>query len=441
MRAATVSRLVGAAIALTGGGLVGVVGCHDRDLPGQIGASEHFRYHARPDDDAACVGLLPLLEEHAQTVGTALGVQIPIVDYYKFDGLDDFGSNSRCGAVAACAPGTSVESPGAFDRHELVHAYLAPLGRPPWLLVEGTAVTLACQRYPRPEGSWRDLYQVQRTSPALYGAGGWLVGHLLKTYPAERFVGLYAAVPGSASADELAEIFAEIYGADLDEAWSAAIAAADAPLVCPWECTRPPFAFPDVSTTLAPVCPGGGASQHTFELPSPRGTRWVLDGDASFFLRSCDGIDEPSTGFSGGSGPTGVVAPLGQGRYFIDLQIEGPAAVSLVGGEESGAVPAPDCAAAPPLPGDLLSLRSLTLHLPGAGVTRFVNLGAGTPRRGSLRVAGAQVPDAAICSSCDAGACQPIPPGQTVTLPGVSPDSRLRFGPSSASAAASFFWF
>jgi hypothetical protein len=190
------------------------------DLPDRLWRSENVRYFSRAADTDVCPAILGQLEEHGQVIADLLGLQRTTVSYYKFDGLDDFESHAECGAGAsACAPNSTVRSPAGFDRHELIHTYLAPYGRPPWLLAEGAAVALSCQRYPRPTGSWRDAYAAPHSSNELYGAGGWLVGYMLRMFRAMRFMEFYQSLASNATADQFAEAFKNHYGMPLDDVW------------------------------------------------------------------------------------------------------------------------------------------------------------------------------------------------------------------------------
>src|SRR5438477_8385794 len=130
------------------------------DLPDRLWRSDNVRYFSRADDDGVCPAILDELEQHGQVIADVLMLHFrTTVSYYKFNGVDDFTQHADCGPEAkACAPNATVRSPVDFDRHELIHAYLSPVGRPPWLLAEGAAVALSCQSYPRPTGSWHDAY-------------------------------------------------------------------------------------------------------------------------------------------------------------------------------------------------------------------------------------------------------------------------------------------
>jgi len=231
MRRAPIAVVVVVACA---GALAG--GACGPDLPERMWRSEHVRYFSRAGDDSVCPAILDQLEEHGQVIADALGIQRSIVSYYKFDGAADFHAHSVCDDVAdGCAQNSTAYTPNGFERHELIHAYLAPYGVPPALLREGAAVALSCDRFPRPTGSWRDAYAADRLSPGreVYGAGGWLVGYLLRMFRATWLVNLYGKVASNATADEFARAFLERYGFELDNVWAAAISSPQMPMRCP----------------------------------------------------------------------------------------------------------------------------------------------------------------------------------------------------------------
>ena len=212
------------------------------DLPDRLWRSEHVRYFTRPGDDTVCPDMVGEVEEHAQVIGDALGIERPLVTYYKYPDYVDFQAYAGCATGAmACARNATVSSTDAFDRHELIHAYLAPYGLPPRLFIEGAAVALSCQHYPRPTGSWRDALTADRSSPQLYGAGGWLVSYLMRMFRKTWFVNLYGGLQSNATADEIDAVFKRIYGMSLDDVWAAAIGGRQGPVLCPWECGRPAF--------------------------------------------------------------------------------------------------------------------------------------------------------------------------------------------------------
>ena len=127
------------------------------NLPDRLWRSEHVRYFTRAGDDSVCPAMAGQVEEHARVIGDALGIETPLVTYYKYPDEVDFDAYAECdNGTWTCAQNATVRSTVAFDRRGLIHAYLAPYGLPPRLFVEGAAVALSCQHYPRPMGSWRD---------------------------------------------------------------------------------------------------------------------------------------------------------------------------------------------------------------------------------------------------------------------------------------------
>jgi hypothetical protein len=200
------------------------------DLPDRLTRSAHVRYFTRAADDDVCPALLDELEEHGQVIADRLGIERTVVTYYKYLSTTDYDANADCGPDAsACARNATVNSTVAFDRHELVHAYLASYGSPPRLFMEGAAVALSCERYPRPQGSWRDALKADRLSPKLYGAGGWLVGYMMRMFRKTWFVNLYGSLQINATEDQIATVFQSIYHMSLDDVWTAAINEKQAP--------------------------------------------------------------------------------------------------------------------------------------------------------------------------------------------------------------------
>jgi hypothetical protein len=426
-----------AAVACLGGAACGP------DLPDRLWRSENIRYFSRPGDTDVCPAILGQLEEHGQVITELLGLQRTTVSYYKFDGLDDFESNAECGGgVGGCAPNSTVRSPVSFDRHELIHAYLAPYGRPPWLLTEGVAVALSCQHYPRPIGSWRDAYALPHSSTELYGAGGWLVGYMLRMFPGHWLSELYQTLAANASADQFAEAFEKQYGLPLDGVWAAAIGGPRAPMRCIWECGRPEFALDQPARALAAPC-ASGSVQLSFDLPAGSVTRWRMEGGGRFFVRSCDGYDEPRTAVSGtGSGPGELLAPLDAGKYFIEAVVEANAAPTLAA--TTNTLPGLwsfDCAIAPTVPDDLSGLGSLSVFYPSSVGTQFTALATGTDRTTSFMVV-SDDPTAPVdlCTSCDPQSCSRANREHAIGLQALSPGTTLSVPPGPARTAM-FYWF
>jgi hypothetical protein len=433
MRRAPLAIAAIAAIACLGGAACGP------DLPDRMWRSENFRYFSRAGDTDICPAILGQLEEHRQVITSLLGIDPPIVSYYKFESLDDFESHAECGdGAAGCAPNSTVRSPADFDRHELIHAYLAAYGRPPWFLVEGAAVALSCQRTPRPTGSWRDHYAEPHSSTALYGAGGWLAGYMLRSFRGTHFTELYQSLGSNATADQFAEAFEKLYGLPLDEVWAAAIGGPQAPMRCLWECGRPEFALDQPATTLAASC-AAGSQQLSFSLATGSVTRWRIDGDGRFFIRSCDGNDEPATSVSG---PGELLAPLGAGHYFVDAFVEANARPALAA--TTNALPVLssfDCATVPTVPDDPAGLTNLAVFYPSSDGTRFTEFATGTDRLTQLLVM-SDDPTAALdlCTGCDTQTCARASADHPLGAQAVAPGSILSV-PAGGPRTAVFSWF
>jgi hypothetical protein len=394
------ARFAFVVLACAGG--VGATACGP-DLPERMWRSEHVHYFSRAGDDSVCPAVLDELEAHAAVIADLFHIEPTPVTYYKFGGIDDYDRNADCAAGAdTCASNATVRSADSFDRHALIHAYLAPYGRPPPLLAEGAAVALSCTRTPRPTGSWRDAYTADRLSPQLAGAGGWLAGYLMRMFRATWLVNFYGSVEINATPDEFAQVFADIYGMTLDEVWAAAISVPQAPLRCPWECgARPAVPTDGAVHPLTPVC-GAGALQLSLDLPAGSVTRWRIDGAGRFAVRSCDGNDEPHTGLDGQDGPGVLLAPLGAGKYFVDAAVQKGATSTLT--VDSAALPALTsiaCASAAVVPDDLTELKTLALFYPSSEGAQFTRFAAGTDRGGQLSMyTDAPPATGSLCADC-----------------------------------------
>jgi hypothetical protein len=420
------------------------------DLPDRMWRSDNVRYFSRPGDDSVCPAILDEIEQHGQLIADAL--MLPsrtLVSYYKFDGLDDYDHNAECGSgAAACSINATARSPVDFDRHELIHAYLSPYGRPPWLLEEGTAVALSCQRYPRPTISWRDAYALDHKDPALYGAGGWLVGYLLTMFPARYLPRFYNRVAINATADQFAEAFLDAYCFEkdrtacitLDQVWAAAIGGDRQPTRCPWECSRPAFPIDGEAHALTPVC-SGGTLQQSVDIAAAGLSRWRIEGAGRFTLQSCTGQDAPLVSVSGMTGPGELLAPVEGGSYFIHSVIETGGTPSLSATIDTGAgLSWSDCATAPILPDDLSALSTLALFYPSSTTPQFTSFASGMKPGMLLLTPGEGIASASLCASCDQQTCvrsddswqgivtYATAPGAVLTVPG---------GPA---VTAAFYW-
>lgn len=385
------------------------------DLPSdQVWTSTHFRYHTRSTEHRACPDLLAHLESHAAVVHAALGIDWDpgeVVDYYKFDGIDDFDAHAGCGDGAACADGPSVRAASAFEAHELVHAYLAKVGKPPWLLLEGAAVAVSCQlafSYPRPVVDWRTAFDADRDS-TLYGAGGWLASRLLATRDPALFLRLYAEVPHDADADAFAAAFARIYGEALDDVWKETVGAEDGSVFCPWECSRPGLPVDGSAVTLEVVC-GEGFAARTLDVGAD--TDWVGTGvgPSSFDVRSCDRVAALG-GWAGGSPAFTAFVPLRAGRHFVAYAAPPDGEVATLSLRPADApVVTTDCAAAS-VATVAPTASPIQVYFPRSEAVTSIRLSVGATRMMAWAPAWAAEQSALrLCPTCDAApsACVPL---------------------------------
>jgi hypothetical protein len=405
------------------------------DLPSdRVWTSTHFRYHTREDDERVCRDILTVLEEHGEVVHAALGMSWDpgeVVDYYKFSDLDDFNDNASCGGGAACTDGQSVRSPGGFDRHELIHAYLAKLGFPPWLMIEGSAVAIACQLnfYPRPTVGWREAFETERTSSVVYGSGGWLVSRLLATRDPALFVRLYETVPNDADADEFAGVFQYIYGESLDDVWNETVAAEGGTVFCPWECSRPAIPLDGSGAVLDGVC-GQAWGSRTFSVGAATDIVWSGAEDVTFDVRSCDRAESLGA-WAGGYNPTPsftALIPTSAGNHFIEYDASSVGdGVTLSARASEAPFVTTDCASAPPLMVDPTS-AFVQVFFPPSDVATAIHLALAGPQ--SMSWEATRAAEQSAVSLC--GACASTP-GSCVPLSTEAPDVTL--GPDSVLVA------
>lgn len=389
--------------------------CGGPDLPSDVTwESEHFAYKTRAAEGSVCADILGPLEEHFAVMEQALGFTWPAgekITYYKFLDGGDLRANSECGSALACTNHTSVETPFSLDGHELVHAYLRPTGFPPWLLLEGAAVALACELplHPRPALSWQEAYGRDRQRGELRGAGAWLSGHLLRTRPVPSFLDLYRRANQDGTAGDLAALFQDIYGESLDAVWAEVMALERPPVICPWECSRPPIT-PDGITPVSTASVCGLSPQHTLDLGDDSEVVVKLGGNSGFGLGGCgDGSEPPRTFWSvDGDGDDGFgVYVLAAGSYFFAGPTQGSTLTVAAQPRETWVTSTCSATQTPPPWSDLRG--GLELALP-AGIWR-VPLFWSTPRP-VIAVSRwpATAPDALVCPDCGSAAsvCQAV---------------------------------
>jgi hypothetical protein len=407
------------------------------DLPSDVlWTSAHFDYHTRSMDTEVCPAVLGTLEAHFTELQSYLGFRWPAgtrVDYEKFVDSRDFAAHSDCPPEAGgCAQGTEAESPLALDEHELVHAYLAPTGWPPPVLVEGIAVALSCTStdYGRPTLTYDQLASTPSGAAATetYSAGAWLVGYILDVSGPAAFMQLYGSLAHDASTADLDTAFRRVLGRGLADVWSAALADSQPRNACVWECSRPAIALDGQPIDTAGAC--GPEIPRPFTLGA-EATIAFESSAASVTLGPCGAVDPPADGLSGTSSVVALYH-LPAGAYFVRTS---PVPGTLTGIPDASATLSTDCAAA---------ITPPALTRPDANI--FVAVPASTtPWYFALPAAGKNVlvpedppqpaASADLCSACGVTSCADV---SSASVDRGGPGDVLRLTPDPTAAYSGF---
>lgn len=324
----------------------------DLDLPNdQVFASEHFRYHVRSTETAVCGDLLGRLESHLSLMQSMLGftwVEGRVIDYYMFHDSRDFLKHAPCQGAMRCASGNDAYSILEFDEHELVHAYLKPIGQPPVVIEEGAAMALACDST-IPETLTLSLEDALQVTTALddkrvYDTGGRFVRYLLDRYGGEAFLRVYASLHRDAKLAALDETLRTTYGAGVDELWTAMLAT-HATCPPPFACSRPALPIDGAVVKVAPIC-GVNTDYRTFVLASESNV--AITGPVNTGIRSCESgsfLPQLATSYAMGTSQVGLFE-LDAGRYYLRFDPRYDAAVSVLATEQAWA--GSDCEALVP---------------------------------------------------------------------------------------------
>ncbi len=297
-------------------------------------SSPHFVYHAELADEDTCAGIMMTLEQHFAQTQRTLGFSWPegrTLDYYKFRSHAALAGSEQCPPGAdACFLQDRVMTSSAFDRHELVHAYLAPTGLPTPLIMEGIAEVLSCDgsvpAAPAPPIGFDDPSLYGRYLPedaAIYRWGQQFVAYLVQTYPSPQFLELYQKSQLVDSPADFARAFASVYGTSLDLAWQASGAAEGPGRAClfDWECSGVPVSLDGTAASLDRVCDQRDRFR-TLELESAATVELRASPEFAY-VRSCNG----SQAAPGEQDPAGLpilyatAFALGPGRYFLKSDV------------------------------------------------------------------------------------------------------------------------
>lgn len=332
--------------------------------------SEHFVFHTRNAEKAACPDTLTLLEQHFATMQAYLGFSWPqerVIDYYKFVDRADLDKNSACGGGARCTSASAIQSDSVFDPHELIHAYLAPTGEPGALMAEGAAVALACQMggRTRPALQADAVLGLADTSSELYTAGGWLASYLLDQFGPEQFLSLYGRLRPGAAAAEIDTAYGDVYGMPFADIWTAATVEDVSRNVCRWECSQPAITVGGGPVdTAAGVC-GQGNVERTFTVAD--GNLMIASDNVPFFVGDCGNRANLSPVASVGHTGAATLYHLPAGDYFVEHANQ---AGTITIAAADSTVLAPACAVA--TGGPLAALDTVGVFVPRSLPTSFM---------------------------------------------------------------------
>lgn len=195
--------------------------------------SEHFRVRAEAGT-SLCPEVTGWLEHYAQTLESLFAVSAPVIDYRLYKDAASLGA-AGCASLG-CAGAGAVDTIFPVHAHELVHVFAERRGQPPHVFAEGLAGVFGCQpsESPAPEAIDVSLVDEILTSEGFdaatargeptYPIAASLVRHLLDRFGDEAFLDFYAAAAHDLSRGEIAAVFAERLGAELDAElarWSA----------------------------------------------------------------------------------------------------------------------------------------------------------------------------------------------------------------------------
>lgn len=385
--------------------------------------SQHFVVHSARDDASWCEGVLGTLERHFETLQSALGFPWPDgarVEYHKFEDQKALRAARVCsGNNDACFfADKGVFTTEPLEMHELVHAYLAPLGDSHPVLEEGIAEALSCAAQSSskaPEvtpteafdlGAWSDAARGERR--ALYRAAAWFTAGVFRTHGKERFLALYRGLRRNHSLSEARQIFRDEMGAELDVVWNQTLTstAPDAACLRAWEC-----AASDATGSLERAwfqrCE---QDDHGFTVRLQEPT-WLLQQSPGrgVLLGSCGERPTPhaarvNAGLGGNDGELFWLA-LGPGRYFA--QKKAPSTELNLDLRPLERSLGSECSTLEPLPasfrvGFALGFDAAQLS-PSPSWVRMRDL---DPKRGTgyaVECTGSVV--AALCASCDPASC------------------------------------
>jgi hypothetical protein len=343
------------------------IGCQKPQPPLRF-ESEFFRFYGLPGR-YDCLSSLEWFDFHWKAHAAYLGLP-PIpprkFEYYDYSSIAEL-QELGCASVARSDSDGCFESPNIirtvreYHPHELIHAYLEPLGRPPRLFMEGIAEYLDC-RTGFPGGP---PVLLSEWSPALLTEDGFLklmqekglsgpyhlamsfVGHLIRAKDIKTFVRFYSVVRSSDRLDDVLKVLEREYGPyeTLIAAWKgdAINRPAANDVKCIAECGSPPVEPLSNAVSFGPGCglpEADGFIQgaiRTFSVEKEETVRLRVTSDATapawVNLNSCDGreVARPSSASpyletfpDAGTAAAELWATLSPGQYYAQVRYQGP---------------------------------------------------------------------------------------------------------------------
>jgi len=379
--------------------------------------SEHFRYHSYADDDSVCEGVLGTLEAHWQRTHDYLGFAWKSgakVDYYKFRTEEEFERLADCPDSLGCGGGLAVRAFLSAHQHELVHSYFdADQVYPPSFLAEGIAEVMSCE-VPHESSlrTWRDV--VEKTvaqDPSLGNDGAWLIGHLLKHYPRNKFLVWYDAVRAGDNADSVGKAFEAAYGVSLDTMWDEVHAFAGRKVQCVYldECSAPALSLDGTPTTVGVSCDGSNQFR-TIQVDEATNLVFQPNLTTVRVLSTCEVVPRVATYLSGAASLVNTMVRLEPGKYTFGADKESaPVEVKARAAPELGLTSSCNDSAAfafDPSAFGATTISEVTVPPGAAGDTWFVRI---APGPGKYLVANSGYPEVALkrCLGCT-GSCESI---------------------------------
>lgn len=253
-------------------------------------ANDRLAYHVRTEDVLDCRQYFERLAAELNALAAYLLVDMPRREPLEFYQIPDaeWDGEKWCGndEASGCVASDNVAFGQAhIVEHELVHLLASSIGQPPDYFREGLAGALNCEQTyaPVPDASLMSNWEADFVRGGSAFFDDYFTTYLLNTYGIARFRDFYAQVAFQASAEEVASVFLDTYGIEIESAWQGMVERGGngmRPCVPVVPCTAPSLSA--VETHLGRGCDAFIAT--TLPLAT---TRLVLAGNP-IRLTGCD---------------------------------------------------------------------------------------------------------------------------------------------------------